>query len=307
MNELLKNDIAIKSQYIHISIPYYEDDYQFWGELGENNPFYSLVTSKERWEITVNLSSHTIIEWQKEIGICQVFAKVRDEGIYKLLDENKIPFCQLSGYVPNKILPPTNGYGDYLELKIDENGVITNWYDKCDFSEFINKGEAIKPEDFLPITDVQHLWTVLEHIVLPLSNKIFKELTDALYPNFLYSSEYVYLAQNKKQSDWLPINPDYCINRLKSDVEILQYISLVRFTHITYGVASPRNRMLGPLRIHLDYNIEFKSKSYFMPIINKEYTYNETPNQNEIALVVLSIKQTAQNMLKDKKSGYIIL
>lgn len=297
--------IETKSQYIHISIPYYEDDYKFWGELEVNDPFYSLITPTERWEITVDLTNHTVLEWKKEIGICQVFTKIRDEGVYTLLDKDKIPFCQLSGYVPNNMFPPTDGYGDYLELKINENGIITNWYDHCNLSEFISRGKEIKPEDILPITDIQYLWKVLEHVTLPLSNIIFRELTDTLYPNFQYSSEYVYLAHNTRKDNWLPIDSHYCIEQLKNDIEIQQYISLVRMAHIEYGVASPRKRALGSLRIHLDYHIEFKSKSYFMPIIEKEYAYNEIPNQEEISLIVLKIKQITLKILEAKQCGYV--
>ena len=31
------------------------------------------------------------------------------------------------GYVPNKIIPPKDGYSDYIHLIVDTNGKITNW------------------------------------------------------------------------------------------------------------------------------------------------------------------------------------
>lgn len=43
----------------------------------------------------------------------------------------------------NKLLPPADGYGDYLEFKI-EAGYIKNWYKNINFSDFICQ-ELIMP------------------------------------------------------------------------------------------------------------------------------------------------------------------
>jgi len=53
------------------------------------------------------------------------------------LDENKDIVSSIENrYVPNKLIPPKDGYGDYIHLCIDENGKITNWYENPDISEF---------------------------------------------------------------------------------------------------------------------------------------------------------------------------
>ena len=44
----------------------------------------------------------------------------------------------VNDYVPNKLLPPDDGYGDYIHLTIDENGKITNWYDEPSVEEFFD-------------------------------------------------------------------------------------------------------------------------------------------------------------------------
>jgi hypothetical protein len=63
--------------------------------------------------------------------------KVRDEGKYYLLNETKqILYIKDEGYVPNELIPPKNGFGDYLDLEINEQGKIINWYEKPSFADF---------------------------------------------------------------------------------------------------------------------------------------------------------------------------
>jgi len=53
------------------------------------------------------------------------------------LDNNNDIIASIKqNYVPNDIIPPKDGYGDYIHLIVDENGKIINWYDEPDISEF---------------------------------------------------------------------------------------------------------------------------------------------------------------------------
>jgi hypothetical protein len=65
-----------------------------------------------------------------------LFAKVTDQGNYYLLDGLGNIIKSISGYAPNKAIPPVDGYSDYVKLNIDSDGKITNWYKEPDFSEF---------------------------------------------------------------------------------------------------------------------------------------------------------------------------
>jgi hypothetical protein len=54
-----------------------------------------------------------------------------------LLDENDKVVAEINGYVPNQLIPERNGYGDYIELKINPDGIIVNWSEDDSFHEFL--------------------------------------------------------------------------------------------------------------------------------------------------------------------------
>ena len=66
--------------------------------------------------------------------------KVVDEGIYALLDEDGAYVAQISyDYVPNRVIP--GEYGDYINMKIDETGKVTNMPYSISFDDFFKKNE----------------------------------------------------------------------------------------------------------------------------------------------------------------------
>lgn len=84
----------------------------------------------------VIIDTGEIINWPKgEDWSLDIFLKVTDTGIYQLLD----PFGKKVGeidqyYVPHGLIP--GEYGDYVDLKIDDQGFITNWPKEPNVSEF---------------------------------------------------------------------------------------------------------------------------------------------------------------------------
>ena len=94
----------------------------------------------------VDLETHKILDWDDKCYGAQIYEKVVDSGTYTLYDKTLQTIASIDGYVPNKVLPPEDGYSDYLELHINKDGVITNWYDKPDFSE-IFEGDDYDDDD----------------------------------------------------------------------------------------------------------------------------------------------------------------
>jgi hypothetical protein len=95
-------------------------------------------------EFTVNLKDHSIIDWKKKNGRSgYLFYKVVDAGTYTLLDENDKIIKELNGYVPNHLIPEPDGYGDYIELKVNPEGIITNWSKDDSFHEFSDGSEDL--------------------------------------------------------------------------------------------------------------------------------------------------------------------
>lgn len=83
------------------------------------------------WQIMINVNTGMIENWPigKTAKMC---AKVCDDGTYAILDANKEVIKEYEGYVPDCLAIGDSGYGDYLILKIDENGKIKNWKPKFD-------------------------------------------------------------------------------------------------------------------------------------------------------------------------------
>ena len=68
------------------------------------------------------------------------------------LYENKYPLvskgiCKITDYVPNGLIPEADDCGDYIRLRIKHDGMIENWTEKPDFSDFIKNADAIKKID----------------------------------------------------------------------------------------------------------------------------------------------------------------
>jgi hypothetical protein len=60
--------------------------------------------------------------------------KVNDSGTYILRDGSGDIIAERDDYVPHGIIP--GEYGDYVDLKINEVGKITNWPKNIDLSGF---------------------------------------------------------------------------------------------------------------------------------------------------------------------------
>jgi len=87
----------------------------------------------------VDLETHKILDWDNTCHATSIFEKVVDTGTYTLYDHTLQTIVSIDGYVPNKVLPPEDGYSDYLELSINDDGIITNWYDNPDLTEIFEQ------------------------------------------------------------------------------------------------------------------------------------------------------------------------
>jgi hypothetical protein len=114
-----------KIRYLKMDVPCYDD-------LPKDFP----LRKGNKWIVTIDIDTGIIEDWKQGTS-GRVFLKVRDEGKYYLLNEKKeIVNSQKEGYVPNKLIPPKDGFGDYIDLGVNEQGEITNWYEKPSFSDF---------------------------------------------------------------------------------------------------------------------------------------------------------------------------
>jgi len=91
-------------------------------------------------ELIIDIDEGKIVNWPSGISENVSFC-IKDSGTFELFDCDGFKIkATHDGYVPNHLLP--GDYGDTLDLDIDENGKILNWYlhpTLEDFEEFRNE------------------------------------------------------------------------------------------------------------------------------------------------------------------------
>lgn len=155
-NDMNIDELTSKAHNVHISIPYNPEDNLITFDDGvmtelecDENFVPPMLNAKDmRLEMTIDIKEGRMVEWTSDNGYLRMQAKVRDEGTYTLLDADKNPIWQINGYVPNRLIPSfeiEGDYGDYIELRINADGSISNWKKEIDLSVFIKEGHAPKP------------------------------------------------------------------------------------------------------------------------------------------------------------------
>lgn len=89
----------------------------------------------EYWKPLIEIETGKIVNW--EVGkTAKIHYKSCDNNLFKLLDENKNVIVSREGYVIDMMSPAENGYGDYVIMNIDSNGIIDAF--EPSFEEFDN-------------------------------------------------------------------------------------------------------------------------------------------------------------------------
>ena len=92
------------------------------------------------WTIEIDVWKGRIIGWPQGTT-ATVDYKVRDQGCYEFLTADGVLLHHLTGYVPAFLSPLTEGFGDYVNLEIDEDGFIAGWQ-RTEIVELVKKSEA---------------------------------------------------------------------------------------------------------------------------------------------------------------------
>ena len=112
---------SIEVTHIHITIPVRTS-------IPEDFPMINC----DEVAMNINLETGQIEEWgelhpDKSPKAFDLYVKVSDSGVYQLYNElNDIVVDEIDGgYVPIHLLPGEDN--DYIDFKINKDGVITNW------------------------------------------------------------------------------------------------------------------------------------------------------------------------------------
>ncbi len=121
MGEKMKN-----AKYVEVNAGprYWEDTYFNGKEDADGN---IALRDGSRWRPVIRLEDGQVMDWQPGYT-AEVHYKVCDDGEYWLQDTNGWRIAKYySDYVPDLLSVGENGYGDYIIMKIDENGKIKGW------------------------------------------------------------------------------------------------------------------------------------------------------------------------------------
>jgi len=115
-------------QTIEVILPVRYDD--------EDIPYDAPNRCGDIWQAEIDITTGEIYDWPQGKTL-DMHMKVCDSGIYILRDSEGINIAERKYYVPHGIIP--GEWGDYVHLKIDETGKITNWPKRislCGFEGF---------------------------------------------------------------------------------------------------------------------------------------------------------------------------
>lgn len=88
------------------------------------------------WNPIIELKTGKIKNWT--IGkTADIHYKICDSGEYWLADSNEVKLAKYKGYyVPDFLSINDDGYGDYIIMSIDADGMIKDWNPKIDLGDW---------------------------------------------------------------------------------------------------------------------------------------------------------------------------
>lgn len=92
----------------------------------------------DTWKAEVAIDTGRILNWPPQTESKSMFMKVTDGGSYVLIDAaGKVIASIEEDYVPNGVVPGADG--DYVDLEITPDGIISNWPKRPNLNAFFRK------------------------------------------------------------------------------------------------------------------------------------------------------------------------
>lgn len=113
---------------VHLPVRYEEED------IPNDFP----LRKGDIWSAVIEIDTGKIRDWP-EGKSGNLHLKVCDSGQYTVGNEEDASLAVIEDYVPHGVIP--GKYGDYVDLKINEHGIITNWPKKPDVSAFFGDSD----------------------------------------------------------------------------------------------------------------------------------------------------------------------
>ena len=133
----IKKEKDNSPRYIDILLP--DAEYLRDSDL-EDFPINDFLSKdqKDIIKLTIDLKKKKLLGWKNGQDKFAFFVKAVDTGTYIVRNSDGDVLYRRDGYVPNGVVPPHDGYGDYIDFTINEDGSLSGWYDydKVDFTDF---------------------------------------------------------------------------------------------------------------------------------------------------------------------------
>lgn len=128
-NVKIKQEVEIKFLDVKAGVRYWEDSTVngVEDETGELIP----CRVEDYWCPTIDVDKGVITNWTKGTT-AEIHYKVCDDGEYTLRGSDGKVIATKEGYVPDCLSPKDNGYGDYIIMDIDADGMIIDWESDID-------------------------------------------------------------------------------------------------------------------------------------------------------------------------------
>lgn len=140
-------EIDIKTLFVKAHVRYPENSMiqegpdDVWGEDDADQPKMPCMEYIDcrykgwYWRPVIDLATGRIINWKQGVR-ASISYKVVDEFECYITDADNKIVTKYEGYVPSFMAITDEGYGDYVYLEIDENGMIEDWsFTDRDFKE----------------------------------------------------------------------------------------------------------------------------------------------------------------------------
>lgn len=127
IKQKVKIEVDLKTLHVRAGVRYWEDATVNGIEDTDGNLIPCRDDASEDWLPVIELETGKIRNWIKGTT-AEIHYKVCDDGDYYLMaqDESKHVLSK-SGYVPDCLSVKDNGYGDYIIMKVDSDGIIQDW------------------------------------------------------------------------------------------------------------------------------------------------------------------------------------
>lgn len=109
----------------------YPEDASYWDEndieheCDNENPEIPCFDG-HNWKPIIDINTGKILNWDKPYA-AYVFGKICDEFCCKVKGINGEVLIDYEGYVPDCMAILSNGFGDYIDMMVNSDGIIQDW------------------------------------------------------------------------------------------------------------------------------------------------------------------------------------